>query len=229
METSTTNGTTKARRKPTTIGDAAPGGVEEVQTPVSAKAAIVFIPKIETTRTIVEVRGISPLIVHAWGRKAKEMMRAKQQKLAQRAKEAKDPVADFNESRYINDKGEDCVPVISFKSAAVEAGIIAGAFKTTLRKAFFVGNPGEDLVPIISDGPPVMREDMVRVGQGVADMRYRAQYTNWSCKVPVEFNPRLISAEQIFNLFDNAGYSIGICEWRPEKDGQFGRFRVVLG
>lgn len=202
-----------------------------------AKGAVVFIPKIETIQTTVEVRGISPLIVHAWGKKAKEMMRQKQQKLASRAKEAKNPVEDFNESRYRNDRGEDCLPVIAFKSCAVEAGLLAGVFKTVLRKAFFVGRAGEDLVPIMNpatgkpygeEDPPTMREDMVRVGQGVADMRYRAEYRDWYVQIPVEFNPRIISAEQLMNLFDNAGYSIGVCEWRPEKDGQFGRFRVVL-
>lgn len=213
--------------------------VAEPATAPAAKGAVVFIPKIETIQTTVEVRGISPLIVHAWGKKAKAMMRAKQQKLAQRAREAKNPEEDFNESRYINDAGQDCLPVIAFKSCAVEAGVIAGAFKTTLRKAFFVGHPGQDLIPILNaDGKPyseksgirpTMREDMVRVGNGVADMRYRAEYKDWVCKIPVEFNPRLISMEQLANLFDNAGYSVGIGEWRPEKDGQFGRFRLVIG
>jgi hypothetical protein len=166
------------------------------------------------------------------------MMRNKQQKLATRAREAKNPVDDFNESRYINEKGEDCLPVIAFKSCAVEAGVIAGAFKTTLRKAFFVGHPGQDLIQILDaqgkpysekGSHPTMREDMVRVGMGVADMRYRAEYKDWSVRIPVEFNPRLISMEQLANLFDNAGYSVGIGEWRPEKDGQFGRFRLVVG
>jgi hypothetical protein len=212
--------------------------VAALAAPPAAKGAVVFIPKIETIQTTVEVRGISPLIVHAWGKKAKEMMRAKQQKLATRAREAKDPEQDFNESRYINEKGEDCLPVIAFKSCAVEAGVIAGVHKTTLRKAFFVGHPGQDLVPILDGNgkpysdkgsKPTMREDMVRVGMGVADMRYRAEYRDWSVKIPVEFNPRIISMEQLCNLFDNAGYSVGICEWRPEKDGQFGRFRLVIG
>jgi hypothetical protein len=188
----------------------------------------IMIPPIKTVRSMVTVRGISPLIVHAWSAKARKQMLNKQMGHASEGKQHKVPEEDFQSSRYLNKKGQDCVPEVALKSCAVEAGVICGAHKTTLRKAFFVIGPNADgLIPIESD-PPVMREDMVRVGMGVADIRFRAEYHNWSIKIPVEFQSRLISAEQLFNLFDNAGYSVGIGEWRPEKDGQFGRFRVVL-
>lgn len=194
------------------------------------KGITINIPKLEVVRATIPVVGISPLIVHAWSEKAKKEMRDKQQKKAKSAKEAKDPQAEFNASRYIVSKGVDGVPVIAFKSAAVEAGVLAGIFKTTLRKAFFVGHTEngimQDLVPIICEKGPEIREDMVRLQGTTADIRYRATYVDWSVNVPVEFNPRVISLEQLVNLFDNAGYSVGICEWRPERDGQFGRFRV---
>jgi hypothetical protein len=36
----------------------------------------------------------------------------------------------------------------------------------------------------------------------------------------------MISDEQIVNLFWRAGYQVGIGDWRPEKNGDFGRFTV---
>lgn len=192
------------------------------------KSALIFIPKIEEVHTEIELESISPLIVHAWSDKAKKMMLDKQMGNAKTKKAFKDPQEDFNSSRYLNAEGKDSFPVLAFKSAAVEAGVICDVYKTTLRKAFFVGEAGADLIPLIIDEPPIMREDMVRIAMGTADIRFRAEYKRWGVKVPVSFNPRIITAEVLYNLFNVAGYSIGVGEWRPEKDGQFGRFRVKV-
>jgi hypothetical protein len=72
-----------------------------------------------------------------------------------------------------------------------------------------------------------MREDMVRVGMGTADLRYRASFWPWSAIVRVRFNANVLSAAQIVNLFNTAGFAVGIGEWRMEKDGQSGSFHVA--
>ena len=43
----------------------------------------------------------------------------------------------------------------------------------------------------------------------------------------VAFNANVLSAEQIVNLFNTGGFGIGVGEWRPQKDGPFGRFHVA--
>ena len=43
----------------------------------------------------------------------------------------------------------------------------------------------------------------------------------------VRFNANVLSAEQIINLFNTAGFGVGIGEWRSEKDGQHGLFHVA--
>lgn len=72
-----------------------------------------------------------------------------------------------------------------------------------------------------------MREDMVRVGMGSADLRYRGQVKEWSMKVLVRFNANKLSAEQVVNLLQYAGFSSGLGEWRPERNGDFGTFEVT--
>ena len=42
----------------------------------------------------------------------------------------------------------------------------------------------------------------------------------------VKFNAALLSAEQVVNLFQTAGFAVGIGDWRPERNGLFGRFHV---
>ena len=76
---------------------------------------------------------------------------------------------------------------------------------------------------------PVQREDMVRVGMGVADLRYRGEFKKWHCKEPIRFNANVLSLEQIINIFDTAGFSTGVGEWRPQKNGDYGMFHVARG
>lgn len=175
--------------------------------------------------------GTSPLIVHAWSEKALRAMADKQQKKATKGREAKDPEADFRGSLYwLSEPSEDVeggrfgFPAVAFKSAAVTACTSTGAItKVAARQAFHVVG---EMVEIIGP-PPAMREDVTRVGMGVADLRYRGQFDPWGVRVQVEINTAVISAEQVVNLFALAGFAVGVGEWRPERDGGYGRFRVA--
>jgi hypothetical protein len=81
-----------------------------------------------------------------------------------------------------------------------------------------------DLLPI--KGPHKMREDMTRNATGVADLRYRAEFDPWSVEVVIRHNVNVISAEQVINLVDTAGFAIGVGDWRPQRDGNHGMFHV---
>lgn len=146
----------------------------------------------------------------------------KQTKKASRGREAKDPDQDYQDSLYLHPDGGYGFPSVAFKAAAVRAGTYADLKMTFLRGAFHI--PGE-MVKI--EGEPTPREDMVRIGMGTADIRYRAEFKQWSARIPVHYNARAITAEQLANLFRIAGFSVGVGEWRPERDGSFGRFEVA--
>lgn len=184
--------------------------------------------------------GDSPLIVHAWSAKAKKEMLGKQMKLAKQAKEPKDPKADFEASMYRLADGGYGFPSVAFKNAAVTAGTsVAGLTKVAARQAFHILGEDADikgafdgsksrvnLVRIEGDEPQ-MREDMVRVGMGTADLRYRPEFPKWKAKVLVRYNANVLSEAQILNLLNVAGFAVGVGEWRPEKDGQYGMFHVA--
>jgi hypothetical protein len=165
--------------------------------------------------------GTSALIVHKWSEKAKKQMLDKQMKRASQGKAAKDPDEDYRESLYMRPDGSYGFPAVAFKAAAVRAGTYCDMKMVFLRGAFHVEG---DLVLV--EGEPEPREDMVRVGMGTADIRYRPQFPKWATELDITFNNRALTAEQIVNLFEIAGFAVGVGEWRPEKDGQFGRFRV---
>lgn len=65
------------------------------------------------------------------------------------------------------------------------------------------------------------------VGMGTADIRYRAEFPDWKARVLVRYNANVLSEAQILNLLNVAGFAVGVGEWRPEKDGQYGMFHVA--
>ena len=188
----------------------------------------------------VTIVGDTPLIVHAWSMKAKKEMLDKQMKTAKGAKEAKNPKADFESSLYRLPDGGYGFPSVAFKGAAVTAGTsVAGITKIAARQAFHVLGEDADVqgafdgcksrvnLVRIEGGAPSMREDMVRVGMGTADLRYRGEFTDWHAKILVRYNANVLSESQILNLLNTAGFAVGVGEWRPEKDGMNGMYHVA--
>lgn len=197
------------------------------------------LPPLDLRIMEVVVVGDSPLIVHAWSEKAKREMLDKQMKKAKHAKEAKDPRADFEASLYRLGAAFG-FPSIGFKAAAVTACTsVAGITKVAARQAFHI--LGEDIdvtgafegtkarvnLVRIEGGEPSMREDMVRVGMGTADLRYRGEFAEWYARLSVRFNANVLSEAQILNIINVAGFAVGVGEWRPEKDGMNGMFHVA--
>ena len=170
--------------------------------------------------------GDTPLVAHRFSEKARKEMLDKQMKKAKQAKQAKDPEAEFNDARYQMQDGGDGFPSAGIKKAIANAFRFAdGMKKVEIAGALHV-EPGNELVAII--GPqPLIREDTVKISMGTTDIRFRPEYRDWSMEFDVVFNGRAISAEQIVNLVNIAGFGIGIGEWRPERGGQFGMFHVA--
>ena len=187
------------------------------------KDNVVELKKLRLQSIQVGLIGTSPLIMHRWSTKAREEMLHKQMKKAKTAKMAKDPQRDFEESIYTDAQGAPAFPSVAFKSAAVDAAAAMDLVKTNLRQSFHIEG---DLVPILGD-EPTPREDMVRIGMGTADIRHRAQFTKWGTVLSITLNVDMLSIEQLIALFDAAGFGIGVGEWRPQRDGQFGRFKVA--
>lgn len=192
--------------------------------------AIIELKRLEQRILTVTIEGLSPLIVHRWSEKAKSMMLAAQTGTVRGKKQPKIPEDDFNDSRYRVDDKTDGFPAVGFKAAIVGAARnFEGTTMTALKSALFLEGVGpEQLVPIV--GKPVMREDCVRVGQGTADLRYRAQYWPWSATLHVHYVASALSENSIVALVDAGGLG-GVGEWRPSAPksftGSYGRFHVA--
>lgn len=182
----------------------------------------IVLPALQIETVSLMLIGDSPLIVHAWSEKAKREMLDKQMKKASAGREAKDPQADYEACFYRTETGGYGFPAIGVKAAMVSAARFLDAKMTVLRGAFHIDS---EMLPII--GEPRPREDMVRVGMGTADIRYRPEFVDWRIPATIKYNTAAISAEQIANLLNVAGFGVGIGEWRPEKTGSYGCFHVA--
>lgn len=192
---------------------------------VTSSKVLIEIPPVKITVMPLRIIGDSPLISHKWSDKAKQMMLDKQMGKAIPKKAPKDPEQEYLDSLYVHPDGGYGFPAVAFKAAAVSAcRSVDGIKMTEARAAFHI--PGE-LVRI--EGSPEMREDMVRIGMGTADIRYRGEFKEWAATLMIRFNQNVLTPSQIGNLFNVAGFGVGIGEWRPEKDGSYGMFHVQIG
>ena len=221
--------------------------------------SVITISRPKVTNQIITIVGETPLIVHAWGEKAKKEMLAAQQKqkVDKRAKEIRDPFAEFFDSLYwVTPKPEEKTPeafeeavrngakfgfpITAIKQAALSACYRAGIIPNQMgmKCAFYLNavdgvNPGtgSELAVIETDEPPVFREDMVKIGgmQKVADLRYRPAFNNWKIRLKISLiEVGTFTMESIVNAIDMGGFMNGIGEWRMERDGEFGRFHIEV-
>lgn len=212
----------------------------------SKKNEVVEIRPIKMKNVKVRIVGDTPLIEHAWSEKAKRLMLEAQMGIAKgKKKDPKNPVEDFINSMYwLSGKPEEMTeeafenaiangarfgfPVTGIKQAAISAAYRMGWVKDKmgLRGAFFIESDPDGMVEIKAD-KPIMREDMVTVGMGTADLRYRGEFRNWYADITVRYNENgQFSLENILNIINAGGAVCGIGEWRPERDGQYGMFHV---
>jgi hypothetical protein len=58
-------------------------------------------------------------------------------------------------------------------------------------------------------------------------LRTRAKFdAPWSLGFTVEVNPELVGEQELAGWLEIAGDRVGLGDWRPEKSGGYGRFRL---
>ena len=221
---------------------------------MATKKEIVNIKPVELATATVRIEGITPLIEHCWSEKAKREMLEKQMGTQDKAKkrEAKNPVEDFIRSMYwitqmptefTEEAFEAAIANgarFGFPTTGIKQAAISGAYrknwvdnKMGLRGVFFIvpdaiAHDGTEVCEVKYRQAPVMREDNVKIGMGTADLRYRGEFRDWYMDLQIQYDVNgEYSLNDLVNFINAGGFSVGVGEWRPERDGQSGMFRVV--
>ena len=207
---------------------------------------LIQIPEIKLKEAKVTIVGDSPLLIHKFSEKAKaEILNKQMQKAKKSVKEAKVPFADFIQSLHwltpmpdTNGKNEEELKEefekalkegakFGFPSTGIKQSAISAAFrgglaknKVSLQGAFHIKG---ELVEIT--GELSMREDYCKIPMAGADIVYRGSFgEGWKSTFTVTYDESVISLEQIVQMINLGGFSVGIGDWRVEKGGNFGMF-----
>lgn len=208
---------------------------------------IIQIPEIKVREANLTIVGDSPLLIHKFSEKAKAEILNKQMKKAKEPKTAKVPFADFIQSLHwitpmpdVNKKTEEELkkefekavkegakfgfPTVGIKQSAISAAYRGGLAKNkvSIQGAFHIKGELAEIT-----GELKMREDYCKIPMAGADIVYRGEFqTGWKCTFTVLFDESVISLEQIVQMINLGGFSVGIGDWRTEKGGNFGMFHV---
>jgi hypothetical protein len=206
--------------------------MEFTATPVDSIPAQLHVTKLAKETVFVPIVGTAPLIVSKFSEKAKRKMLETQQG-KKHLKEIRNPEAEFESSLYRFGDGGYGFPATGFKLATVSGARFYGrdvTMKSLLQSMFFHGElstvEGMQLTRI--HGEPKMREDMVRLSgpSRSTDLRYRAEFREWSATLNITYVKSLLSRESLLSLIDAGGMGVGVGEWRPERKGDFGTFTI---
>lgn len=191
------------------------------------------LPAIKIARLKCRIKGLTAVITNKFSEKARQQIEDKQQKKAKATgRQKRDPKKEYETSMYRLADGSYCIKAIAIKKAMVNAAKDdkKGAL---IRRSVFVladgSNEGDELIRL--KAKPQMNKTIKICKNGSADLRYRALYDPWSAEITIEFIPNLVSAEQVLNYLQLAGFCVGIHEDRPmgkesDSTGDKGRFQV---
>jgi hypothetical protein len=197
-----------------------------------AKNTEISIEALKVGRLRAHLVGTTAFIMHRFSRKAQEELlfpkgRANRAERDQNLKH--DPVAEFRECMYRNrDEGEPTklhVPQGMFQKAIADAALdIPGATKSQITRLTKVVTPQINLY-----GVPKLFMSMVRSSDiaKTPDIRTRPIFPRWACTVEIQYISNLTKANQISNLLGAAGLIVGVGDWRSQKGGPYGSFRIA--
>jgi hypothetical protein len=199
-------------------------------------SVIIKAPKIG--RINLHITGTAPYVqarfsAKAMGMMAEKMMAGSQAK-AKRVREARDFDDDYQQAMHKSSEGWIGIPAGAFRAAAISACRLVG-FKMTLAKlSVFIEADGIDLVdgvPLVKiEGEPEPMRMHTRNATGVADLRVRPMWRQWSAVVRVQFDMDQFAAQDVINLFHRVGAQVGIGEGRPDSRASaglgFGTFQI---
>ena len=186
----------------------------------------------------VKVEGLSPLLMHSdrFANPLDPATKAHKELTAKRKKTDADHEAiaksEWNGSLYFSDQIGPYIPGQNFDAALQNAAKLQKLGKRFGQGVMVL----EDEIRLDYKGPRD-REGLFAAGfvdvRGVKVasaklMRYRPKFNKWACEFTLAFNEDILNVEEIRKAIADAGQLIGVCDYRPEKRGRFGKFTAEV-
>lgn len=185
------------------------------------------------------LKGTAPYVQLRFSQKAMnamaEKMKAGSQARGKKIREARNFDDDYEQAKHVSTEGWVGIPAGSFRAAMISACRLVG-FKMTLAKlSCFILADGFDRVdgvPLVKiGGEPEPNIMAVRNATGVADLRCRPMWRDWTCRLRVQFDQDQFSLQDVSNLLMRVGQQVGVGEGRPDSRDScglgWGTFRIL--
>lgn len=190
-----------------------------------ASSVVITPPKFKTASFTIQ--GQSPLVIHAFSEKARNMMAdiitsgtaGKNRK----KRGARDFKADFEAARYREpEQGWDGINAASFRNAMISACRVAGYVMSKAKLSVFCEADGfsQDGTPLvkITKGKPMMHVGHGRNSNGSVDLRARPMWSpGWEAIVRIRFDEDQFQLQDVANLLARVGSQVGIGEGRADS------------
>jgi hypothetical protein len=179
---------------------------------------------------LVEIRGTSPLLIHRFSEDSEQAKSSRRMKVSDR-----DPRAEATKAAYIAPDGTFYFSAFSIPGAMGNAGashkmrgsrkslrfVVPSAVRVTTEAITILNGNGPAKDFEVDARPVTIPATKGRI------MRYRPRFDSWGAKFCLTLDDNNLSIEDAHQLLTEAGVQIGIGDFRPEKRGPFGCFRVV--
>jgi len=178
-----------------------------------------------------EIAGLTPLLIQRFDERA-QLAKPTRTQLAQH----EDPLEAARRVAYIDDAGHFYFSAFAIPNVMGAAG--ANHKMRSSRKTLKFVVPAavricSDTVTILNgDGGPAKRFEVdsrpvtIPATKGRV-MRHRPRFDQWSAKFNLQIDDNQLPIETAHQLLAEGGVSTGIGDFRPEKRGPFGTFRVT--
>jgi hypothetical protein len=164
------------------------------------------------------IKGISPLLMHAW-----PMIDPPP------GWEKWEPIRQAEIAEYRDPDGQLYVPGIAIQRAVVSAAVYSkGKRGASLQKpvaACVLISPDRVLLNQKEYAIDSRRAVNPYTKGGI--IRHRPRFDKWQLSFVIDYDDELLSEQQLRQVFDDAGKRVGLLDFRPEKKGPFGRFVIV--
>jgi hypothetical protein len=179
---------------------------------------------------LVEIRGTSPLLIHRFSENSEQAKPTRRMSTSNR-----DPREEATKAAYIAADGTFYFSAFSIPGAMGNAGanhkmrgsrkslrfVVPSAVRVTSEAITILNGNGPAKDFEVDARPVTIPATKGRI------MRYRPRFDCWGAKFTLTLDDNNLSVEDAHQLLNEAGVQIGIGDFRPEKRGPFGCFRVV--
>lgn len=143
------------------------------------------------------------------------------------------PREQATKTAYIDSDGMLHMPGPNVFRCLIEAGkyLKAGKSKVTTQKSSMIPagiSLQEIVLPFGTDKFEVDSRSVVIPSTGGRIMKHRARLDEWKLTFTLDIDETMFDLRFVRQLVDDAGRRIGLGDFRPDRKGPFGKFKIIM-